>query len=47
MAKRNKVTAEEQRAFDERTRMIDEYFERLRLRIESRRDRQSDDRRHS
>jgi hypothetical protein len=30
--KRNRITAEDQRAFDERTRMIEEHLERLRQR---------------
>jgi hypothetical protein len=34
MAKKRKKTAE-QAAFDERTRMIDEYIERLRRRVEA------------
>ena len=47
MAKKNRVTADEQRAFDERTRMIDEYIERLRRRVESKREPQPEERRHS
>jgi hypothetical protein len=47
MAKKNRVTAEDQRAFDERTRMIDEYLERLRRRVESKREPQPEERRHS
>ena len=47
MAKKNRVTADEQRAFDERTRMIDEYLERLRRRVESKREPQPEERRHS
>ena len=47
MAKKNRVTADEQRAFEERTRMIDEYIERLRRRVESKREPQPEERRHS
>ncbi len=47
MGKKNRVTADEQRAFDERTRMIDEYLERLRRRVESKREPQPEERRHS
>jgi hypothetical protein len=35
--KRNRRTDAEQRAFDERTRMIEEYLQRLRRRVEARR----------
>jgi hypothetical protein len=35
--KRNKITAEEQRAFDERTRMIEAHLEKLRRRDAARR----------
>lgn len=35
--KNNKMTAEEQRAFDERTRMIEEHLEKLRRRDAARR----------
>jgi hypothetical protein len=45
MGKKNRVTAEEQRAFDERTRMIHDYIERLRLRVEARRGTQPGERR--
>jgi hypothetical protein len=34
--KKRKVSADEQAAFDERTKMINEYIERLRQRVESR-----------
>ena len=47
MGKKNRVTADEQRAFDERTRTIDEYLERLRRRVESKREPQPEERRHS
>lgn len=47
MGKKNRVTADEQRAFDERTRMIDEYLERLRRRVESKCEPQPEERRHS
>ena len=47
MGKKNRLTADEQRAFDERTRMIDEYLERLRRRVESKREPQPEERRHS
>ncbi len=35
MSKKRKKTSAEQAAFDERTRMINEYIERLRRRVEA------------
>lgn len=35
--KRNRITPEDQRAFDERTKMIEEHLERLRKRDDERR----------